>query len=200
MKKGTLCGVHHLPALKYGYFNNVISCLSLPPILGSPRRQSNPSSPSTKRSVSVNCLTAGFQAAQARVRRHMAGWDLGLLGAPRTHTHTHARTASHEMAQVLDSAHAGRAGSSGAALPPGWLGKGAAAGGGPRPGKGERAGAVGLVAVASLQGLQHQQLLQHLRLAGLSDLTRQEHLVHHRVNLVEVEHQVQFTDIVEVLV
>lgn len=73
-------------------------------------------------------------------------------------------------------------------LPPGQLREGAA-GVGPRPGKGERAGeagALGPVGVpTSLQGLQHQQLLQHLCLAGLTDLTRQEHLVHDRVHLSE---------------
>lgn len=41
----------------------------------------------------------------------------------------------------------------------------------------------GWAEATSLQGLQHQQLLQHLRLAGLSDFTCQEHLVYHRVNL-----------------
>ena len=35
----------------------------------------------------------------------------------------------------------------------------------------------------SLQGLQHQQLLQHLGLARLPDLPGQEHLIHHRVDL-----------------
>lgn len=34
-----------------------------------------------------------------------------------------------------------------------------------------------------LQRLQHEQLLQDLRLAGLSDLSCQKHLVHHRVDL-----------------
>lgn len=37
----------------------------------------------------------------------------------------------------------------------------------------------------SLQGLQHQQLFEHLRLAGLTDLAGQEHLIHDRVNLRE---------------
>lgn len=37
----------------------------------------------------------------------------------------------------------------------------------------------------SLQGLEHQQLFQHLRLAGLTDLASQEHLVHDCVNLSE---------------
>lgn len=48
--------------------------------------------------------------------------------------------------------------------------------------------------------LQLQQLLQHLHLASLSDLSCQEHFIYHLVNLVEVEHQVYFTDIVEVFI
>lgn len=34
-----------------------------------------------------------------------------------------------------------------------------------------------------LQRLEHQELLEDLGLAGLPDLPRQEHLVHHRVHL-----------------
>ena len=51
-----------------------------------------------------------------------------------------------------------------------------------------------------LQWVVHGQLLQDLRLAGLADLAGQEHLVHHRVDLVEVEHQIQLANIVEILV
>ena len=40
---------------------------------------------------------------------------------------------------------------------------------------------------ALLQGLEHQQLLQDLRLARLPNLPGQEHLVHHRVHLEERE-------------
>lgn len=35
----------------------------------------------------------------------------------------------------------------------------------------------------SFQRLQHQELLQHLRLAGFPNFPSQEHLVHHRVDL-----------------
>lgn len=51
-----------------------------------------------------------------------------------------------------------------------------------------------------LQGVEHEQLLEDLRLGGLPDLPGQEHLVHDRVDLVEVEHEVQLADVVEVLV
>lgn len=72
-------------------------------------------------------------------------------------------------------------------LPPGQLGEGR--GVGPGPGTGKRAGkSMGGRAQAPpplLQGLEHQQLFQHLRLAGLADLARQEHLIHDRVNLGE---------------
>lgn len=36
-----------------------------------------------------------------------------------------------------------------------------------------------------LQRLEHEELLEDLGLAGLPDLPRQEHLVHHRVHLGE---------------
>jgi len=50
------------------------------------------------------------------------------------------------------------------------------------------------------QRVVHGELLEHLGLAGLPDLPGQEHLVHHRVHLVEVEHQVQLAHVVKVLV
>lgn len=34
-----------------------------------------------------------------------------------------------------------------------------------------------------LEGLEHEELLEDLGLAGLPDLPRQEHLIHHRVHL-----------------
>lgn len=52
----------------------------------------------------------------------------------------------------------------------------------------------------SLQRVVHQQLLEDLRLARLPDLAGQEHLVHDAVHLVEVEDEVQLTNVVEVLV
>lgn len=42
----------------------------------------------------------------------------------------------------------------------------------------------------SFQRTQHEELFQHLRLARLPDLAGQEHLVHHCVHFVEVEHQI----------
>lgn len=51
-----------------------------------------------------------------------------------------------------------------------------------------------------LERVERQQLFQHLGLRSLPDLTRQEHLVHDGVNLVEVKHQIELAHIVEVLV
>lgn len=45
-----------------------------------------------------------------------------------------------------------------------------------------------------------EQLLQHFRLTRLPDFTGQKHLIHDRVHLVEVEHEVQLAHVVEVLV
>lgn len=75
-------------------------------------------------------------------------------------------------------------------VPSSWAAEGGGCWGGPQAWKGgasRRGRGPGPVGVpTSLQGLQHQQLLQHLRLAGLTDLTGQEHLVHDRVHLSEV--------------
>lgn len=57
-----------------------------------------------------------------------------------------------------------------------------------------------LAFLSLLQGVQCQQLFQDLSLRRLPDLAGQEHLIHDAVHLVEVKHQVQFADIVEVLV
>lgn len=43
-------------------------------------------------------------------------------------------------------------------------------------------------------------MLQDFRLAGFADLPGQKHLVDDTVNLIEVEHQIQFANIVEVFV
>lgn len=51
-----------------------------------------------------------------------------------------------------------------------------------------------------IERVECQQLFQHLRLTRLADLAGQEHLVHDRVYFVEVEHQIQLADVVEVLV
>ena len=67
-----------------------------------------------------------------------------------------------------------------------------------------------------LQTIQHEELLQHFGLTGLPQLACQEHLVHNTVhlyttvqytstveiqsNLVEIEHQVELTNVVEILV
>lgn len=51
-----------------------------------------------------------------------------------------------------------------------------------------------------LQRVEHEELLQDFGLTCLSDFSRQEHLVHHRVNLIKVEDKVEFTDIVEIFV
>lgn len=40
-----------------------------------------------------------------------------------------------------------------------------------------------------LQRLEHEELLKDFGLAGLPDLPRQEHLVHHRVHLEERGHR-----------
>lgn len=58
----------------------------------------------------------------------------------------------------------------------------------------------GVVVCFLLKRLKHKELLKDLGLTGLPDLSRQEHLVHHRVHLVEVEHEVQFTHVVEILI
>lgn len=42
----------------------------------------------------------------------------------------------------------------------------------------------------SLQGLEHQQLLQNFCLTCFSNFTSQKHFIHHCVHLVEIEHQI----------
>lgn len=51
-----------------------------------------------------------------------------------------------------------------------------------------------------LQWLQHEQLLQDLRLARFSNLSSQKHFIYYRVHLVEIEDQIQFAHIVEIFV
>lgn len=123
----------------------------------------------------------------------------GLLGAPHTHTHgitrqqhrysTHARgpppaAGARRQWGAVSSLVAQT--QLGAFLLGSW-GRGLR--GGPQAWDGERAGRRGggraRGRAPSLQRLQHQQLLQHLRLAGLADLPGQKHLVHDRVNLSE---------------
>lgn len=135
-------------------------------------------------------------APRADGQRHRPGGTTGLLGAPHTHAQRHTTTARLLGTREVASA-AARPGGSGVqsppqrprlswGLPPGRRREGS---GRPRP-EGGRAGDEGPGRGGggwrpSLQGLQHQQLFQHLRLAGLSDLAGQEHLVHDRVNLSE---------------
>ena len=57
-----------------------------------------------------------------------------------------------------------------------------------------------LVRKRLLQRVVHRQLFQYFGLTGLPDLPGQEHLVHHRVHFVEVEHQVKLAHVVEVLI
>lgn len=121
------------------------------------------------------------------------GRTIGLLGV-----HTHTLTASHDnstVTQDIKVASAVKVGPRGSppmrprpywVLPLGQLRKGGAARVDLGPGRGEQAGwssRPGWVEATSLQGLQHQQLFQHLRLACLSDFTCQEHLIYHCVNL-----------------
>lgn len=117
--------------------------------------------------------------------------------------HTHTLTASHDNGTVTrditvaSAIHVGPRGS-GFWPPPLWprpcwvtplgqLRKGGGCWGGPRAWQGtsRQVGPAGRAGrrPASLQRLQHQQLLQHLRLARLSDLSCQEHLIYHCVNL-----------------
>lgn len=51
-----------------------------------------------------------------------------------------------------------------------------------------------------LERIERQQLFQHFCLRRFPYLAGQEHFVHHRIHLVEVEHQIQFAHIVEVFV
>lgn len=51
-----------------------------------------------------------------------------------------------------------------------------------------------------IEWVECQQLFEHFRLTRLADFPGQKHLVHDRVYFVEVEHQIQLADVVEVFV